>query len=513
MSRIDRLLAAIVTVVSLCGSLSPGIAQRELPTAEARRPLVFIPGLLGSRLCRPNPANPAEPTVVWGTQSAISLFASLRLVHKGGASADDIKPCGLIREVTYLGLFTQEAYAPIIRHLEQLGYREGRDLFIFDYDWRHSVFDNARALSDFLKQKIPDQSRRVDILAHSMGGLVARTYAVKYGGSARIARLISAGTPFLGSVKVLESIESGWGVVNYLLGGLTTFRQNMLSFPSIFELTARYRVCCDGVVPGAPPFQPFDTQAWRALRWEGIESHAMPDLAAVASRVRELAAIVETQLPAEIEDVRIIGVDQRTPHQFGLELGSSAAVLRVRTTWDGDGTVPRESAISPRAVVHPTSFADHEHILSDPQVQQFLAVALSRGTAEAVRTVPVRPRSRVRTINGRLTELVGVAVVPDQPMYRTGGTGRVHVHIRLGALQPLGVEALRLALRGPGGSETPIRLRRDPAADDPSKPLEQAFVGEFQTGAVGGHRILRAMVAVAGAPPRIVERSVGVISP
>ncbi len=107
MSRIDRLLAAIVTVVSLCGSLSPGIAQRELPTAEARRPLVFIPGLLGSRLCRPNPANPAEPTVVWGTQSAISLFASLRLVHKGGASADDIKPCGLIREVTYLGLFTQ----------------------------------------------------------------------------------------------------------------------------------------------------------------------------------------------------------------------------------------------------------------------------------------------------------------------------------------------------------------------------------------------------------------------
>jgi hypothetical protein len=97
-------------------------------------------------------------------------------------------------------------------------------------------------------------------------------------------------------------------------------------------------------------------------------------------------------------------------------------------------------------------------------------------------------------------------------MYRAGSTGRVHIHIRLGALQPLGVEALQLALRGPGGSEIPIRLRRDPAADDPSKPLEQAFVGEFQTGAVQGHRVLRATVAVAGAPPRIVERSIGVIA-
>jgi hypothetical protein len=119
----------------------------------------------------------------------------------------------------------------------------------------------------------------------------------------------------------------------------------------------------------------------------------------------------------------------------------------------------------------------------------------------------------VRTINGRLTELVGVAVVPDQPMYRAGGTGRVHVIIRLGAQQPLPLEALRLAVRDPGGTEVPIRLRRDPAADDPTKPLEQVYVGEFQTGASRGHRILRATVAAAGAPPRVVERSFGVIAP
>jgi pimeloyl-ACP methyl ester carboxylesterase len=505
-------LAIALAMLLICMLPSPGVAQPGSAGATPNRPLVFIPGLLGSRLCRPNPANPSEPTVVWGTLGAVFSFPTLRLVHAAGAKADDVKPCGLLREVAYLGVFTQEVYGPIIRHLEQVGYREGRDLFVFDYDWRRSVFDNAQALDDFVRARVPDAGRRVDILAHSLGGLVARVYAVKLGGSARIGRLMSAGTPFLGSVKVFESVEEGWGVANHLLGGIAAFRRNMLSFPSIFELAARYGACCDGVVTGTPAFAVFDAKAWRALGWEGVDPADMPDLAAASERVRELATIVGTPLPAGVEEVMLLGVDQRTPHRFGLEQRGGTATVRMRTTWEGDGTVPRESATIARATVYSTSFADHERILQDPQVNEFVGVTLTRGTAEAVRVVPVRPRLRVRTADGTVTQLVGVAVVPDQPMYRAGDAGRAHVHVRLDSQQPLPVEALRLVLRMPDGRETPIALRRDPAGSDPSNPFEQSFVGEFQAGAGEGTRTLRATVAAAGTPPRIVERPVPVIS-
>ena len=509
-----RAFAAAVSVLAVCTGAPPSAAQTGAPTAHPHRPLVFIPGMYGSRLCRPNPANPAEPIAVWGTLGTLSRFSSLRIVHTSGAIRDDVKPCGLIREVAFLGLYTQEVYGPIIKHLERLGYREGRDLFVFDYDWRRSVFDNAEALADFVRERVPDTSGRVDILAHSMGGLVARVYAVKLGGGARIAQLLSAGTPFLGSVKVFESIESGWGsVANYLFGGVATFRRSLLSFPSVFELMARYGACCDGGVADAPAFAPSDVNAWRALRWEGVDPEAMPDLAATFSRVRELAAIVDTPLPAGVEDVMLIGVDQRTPQRFGLERRGDAVAIRMQTTWGGDGTVPRESATIPRAMVYPTSFADHQRILNDPQMQQFIGVALTRGPAEAIRTVPVRPRSQVRTTDGRRTQLVGVAVVPDQSLYRAGDAGRVHVHVRLATQQPLPVEALRLALLAPDGRATPIALRPDPAGSDPTNPFEQSFAGELRAGAREGTWMLRATVAVAGAAPRIVEHPIAVILP
>jgi pimeloyl-ACP methyl ester carboxylesterase len=80
----------------------------------------------------------------------------------------------------FLGCCVQDVYAPVIAHLHKLGYREGVNLFIFDYDWRRSAFDNAAKLESFVREKIPDPFQRFDILAHSMGGLVARIYALRH---------------------------------------------------------------------------------------------------------------------------------------------------------------------------------------------------------------------------------------------------------------------------------------------------------------------------------------------
>ena len=59
-------------------------------------------------------------------------------------------------------------------------------------------------------------------------------------------------------------------------------------------------------------------------------------------------------------------------------------------------------------------------------------MALTEGVAEAVRSVPVRPRGQIRTADGKTTELIGLVVEPDEPIYRTGEIGHVLVHLRLG---------------------------------------------------------------------------------
>ena len=69
-----RLLKAVffLGVLVLGTPFESGVASAQTPSA-ARRPIVFIPGLLGSRLCRDNPANPAAPTLVWGSAAALKL--------------------------------------------------------------------------------------------------------------------------------------------------------------------------------------------------------------------------------------------------------------------------------------------------------------------------------------------------------------------------------------------------------------------------------------------------------
>src|SRR5690606_7904085 len=132
----------------------------------------------------------------------------------------------------------------------------------------------------------------------------------------------------------------------------------------------------------------------------------------------------------------------RTPMQVTFEPSEAAAAIRMRTSWDGDATVLRDSAVLKGATVYSTSFATHEQILHDPQVLKFLTVSLRESVGEATRTVPVLPRARVRVADGSVAQLVGIVVTPRDPVCRTGGRCGVHVHVRLGAARTLPAGAL-----------------------------------------------------------------------
>lgn len=115
----------------------------------------------------------------------------------------------------------------------------GENLFCFVYDWRKSITYNAGKLSDFIDFVLSSTgSSRVNLIAHSMGGLVAKQCIKEYSWG-RIKKLIFTGTPHLGSPKIYSTLLSG----NLHLGGFLDGAYNSekilkmsLNMPSGYQL-------------------------------------------------------------------------------------------------------------------------------------------------------------------------------------------------------------------------------------------------------------------------------------
>jgi hypothetical protein len=121
---------------------------------------------------------------------------------------------------------------------------------------------------------------RFDIVAHSMGGLVARYYLqygaadlpadgsappITWAGARRVDRLIQVGTPNAGSVHALEDLAHGVEFAPILPRYDAAILGTM---PAVYQLLPRVRharVVADG--DGAEPLDIYDVDLWVRMRW------------------------------------------------------------------------------------------------------------------------------------------------------------------------------------------------------------------------------------------------------
>lgn len=90
------------------------------------------------------------------------------------------------------------------------GYKEDENLFPFPYDWRKSNIETAKLLEEKIDEaKQRGKSPRVDIVAHSMGGLVARQYIESDEYQNDVGHLVTLGTPHKGSPDSYLMWEGG----------------------------------------------------------------------------------------------------------------------------------------------------------------------------------------------------------------------------------------------------------------------------------------------------------------
>jgi hypothetical protein len=161
---------------------------------RGKRPVIIIPGILGSEL-----VNSETRERVWINFSTTRGGDTLSLpISPNLAQNRDKLVASQIIERAKISNFLPEVsiYEALIRSMERYGgYTKGDwenpeagaggldKYYVFAYDWRLDNVENARLLIrriEELKNRIGNTDLRFNVIAHSMGGLIAR-YAAMYG--------------------------------------------------------------------------------------------------------------------------------------------------------------------------------------------------------------------------------------------------------------------------------------------------------------------------------------------
>jgi len=228
--------------------LDPRIV-RALPRARQAPMVVFVPGLLGSQLLRP------DGSVAWLSLGNTLGHHDLSLPRKlpFAASRDELVPGFLIGTDSALPrAFGFTEYADMLDLLDAAGYEPGTGpglrYAVYTYDWRRDLVEAARGLAlrlEGLARELGNPAARFHLVGHSMGGLVVRWYLryagaepdehapVTWAGARRAASVVLTATPSAGSIPALGAITGGERV------GLshTTLAASVVSrMPSIYQL-------------------------------------------------------------------------------------------------------------------------------------------------------------------------------------------------------------------------------------------------------------------------------------
>ena len=191
------------------------------PPPPAKTPLIIIPGIGGSEL-------KVNQDTIWlkddghgGEYNRAYLKDEKVWVNEGEAAkpGDDdyfdilrMKEDGVTSEVDMGigGSLVMRAYGEAVKFFEDNNYTLNQDLFIFLYDWRRDLSETSQLLDQKIQQiKEQTGSDKVDIISHSMGGLVARNYIADTTRAQNVRKLFALGTPHLGAVDFLKAMRYG----------------------------------------------------------------------------------------------------------------------------------------------------------------------------------------------------------------------------------------------------------------------------------------------------------------
>jgi len=205
------------------------------PTTEppGKRPVLIVPGAAGTDLFYDGKLSWPDLVRMSQTNDAF-LFNELQL-DENGHSINGIETGDIVREIIINLLPDINIFGGLISDMLDVGYVENPNLFVFPYDWRLDINQSNDLLSTKIEQiKTLTGTDKIDIIAHSMGGLLAKNY-IYANGSDSINKLVFIGTPHLGSPKAGKALLFGYNFDIPILRNdvMKEFVKNM---PSVYQL-------------------------------------------------------------------------------------------------------------------------------------------------------------------------------------------------------------------------------------------------------------------------------------
>lgn len=341
-------------------ALLTALARRALQTERRHADTVYLlPGIMGTQLGAPRAALPAD-----------LLWIDPQDIMGGGLERLRLDAPGLVT----LGAIPY-SYLALQLRLRAAGFA----VVVHDYDWRANLADLATAFAARLRA---DRSPGIAVVAHSMGGLIARR-ALEEPGLERLHRLITLGTPHGGSYGAVQALRGTYPVVRRL-AALDQFHDAeylsahvFSTFPSIYQL-----------LPA--PDSPASSDLMDIAGWPG--SGPRPD----ADLLREARTFTATLPPADARCVAISGTHQRTVTR--LHLADDDFHYEVSDA--GDGTVPLTSA---RWAGCDNYFVRCEHsaLPRSATVARALLELLRHGRTRRLSAMPGPPLGRRVTVSDR----------------------------------------------------------------------------------------------------------------
>jgi hypothetical protein len=209
----------------------------------SKNPVLIVPGLTGTEMKKGNElfwADLGRMLADIGDEFMDPLSFAENLAPIDSA----IYITSVIKKLeTDMGLIQFDYADGLINEFVGQDYAENEMLFTFPYDWRYGVsgkFEDGTTVTDLLAQKIQDilqqtGASKVDVVAHSMGGLLVKQYVMENPSSHNIGKAIFVGVPNTGAPKAVKGLLQGdnFGIPWLADAEIKKISENM---PSAYDL-------------------------------------------------------------------------------------------------------------------------------------------------------------------------------------------------------------------------------------------------------------------------------------
>lgn len=387
-------LLPLFAILGGCGLAQPDLTRiySKLEGDVEQPPVVVVHGALGGRLY-----DQRAEREIWPGSIARVLFSDYdELALEIDPNSLLPRDSGLLPSGVASRVGGVDFYGRILDVLQRAGgyqrampgeRRTGaqKRYYVFSYDWRQDNVATVRRLNDFIEQIREDYQQpelKVDIIAHSMGGLITR-YFIRYGtldvlddndfpvnlaGAAKIRRVVLLGTPNLGSAAAFRTLTRGYKV---LLGTIPI--EVVATFPSTYQVLPH--AINDWLIDmaGEPiDLDQFDTDFWRDFQFSIFNPE-------VEARIRRrfssdidadaYIAVLHRYFEKHIERARRFSWSLTVPVDassieyivFGSDCVDTPARMVIEAT-DGRSEV----RLYPREVKSPLPGVDYQRLMLEP---------------------------------------------------------------------------------------------------------------------------------------------------